>query len=106
MICSSAWLARQSLLVDAAGRDQGQVEMAPGVVADQVSGGDNLLDERRLGLGVAADQKEGCAHVAAGQKFEQARRPVGIGTVVEGERQLAGARRGDERGTEELRAGP
>ena len=61
-----------------------------GVVADQVSCGDNLLDERRLGLGVAADQKKGGADVAAGQKFEQARRPVGIGAVVEGKRQLAG----------------
>src|ERR1035441_5177946 len=94
------------LLFDAGGGGQGQVEMGPGVVADEVTGGGNLADKRGLGLGAAADEKEGGANVAAGKKVEEARGPGGIGTVVEGEGEFAGTRRGDERGPEELRGGP
>ena len=94
------------LLIDAAGGGQGEVEMGPGVVADAVAGGGDLANERGMGLGVTAYKEEGCADVAAGEEIEQAGGPDGVGTVVEGEGELAGARRGDERGAEEAGGGP
>ena len=106
MISSRVWVVRESLLVDAAGGGEGQVGMAPGVVADEVAGGGDLADQRGLGLGAAADEEKGCADIVAGEEVEQAGRPDGVGAVVEGEGQFAGARRGDERGAEELRGGP
>src|ERR1035437_3426814 len=80
--------------------------MGPGMVADEVTGGGNLADERGFGLGAAADQKEGGADIAAGENVEQTGRPDGVGAVVEGEGEFAGARRSDERGAEDLRSGP
>ena len=95
-----------NLLIDAAGGGQCQVEMGPGMVADEVTGGDDLADEGGFCLSAAADEKKGGADTAAGEKFEEAGGPDGVGAVVEGEGQLAGARRSDERGAEELRGGP
>jgi hypothetical protein len=80
--------------------------MSPGVVADEVAGVGDLANELRIGLSAAAYEKEGGADVAAGEQIEQARRPGGVGAVVEGEGEFAGARRSDERGTEELGGGP
>src|ERR1700689_1823359 len=58
------------LFFDAAGCKDGQVGVGPGVVADRVAGG--LDGAYGIGhrLGVAADQKEGCADVVLGQNVE------------------------------------
>ena len=94
------------LVFDGGGGGQGEVEMGPGMVADGMAGGGDLADEAGISLGAAANEEECGADIAAGEKLEEARGPGGVGAVVEGEGELAGARRGDERGAEELRGGP
>ena len=86
-------------------RSEGEVGVAPGVVADEVAGGDDPADEFRGGVGVAAEEEESGADFVGGEQFEQMRGPDGIGAVIEGKGQLAGPERGDEGGAEELRVG-
>ena len=80
--------------------------MAPGVIADEVSGVGDAANELRLGLGKLADHEERGAHIVLGEDVEQTRRPGGVGAVVEGEGELAGAARRDERPAKDLRGGP
>ena len=101
-ICCRVSLVRVSSSSTRRGGGEGQVGMAPGVIADQVPGGQDAPDQRRLGLGKAAHKKEGGTDVVAGQRVEQAGRPGGVGAVVEGERQLAGAARGNQRRAKQL----
>ena len=61
-----------------------KIGMAPGVVADQMSGIGDAACEFRLGLGEFADHEEGRAHVVLGENVEQPRRPRRVGAVVEG----------------------
>ena len=99
-------LGARKLDLDAAGGAIGEIGMAPGVVADEVTGGNDLADEGRLGLGAAADHEEDGVDIAAGQDFEKTRSPSGVGAVVEGKRQLAGTLRAGEHRSEDPRAGP
>lgn len=78
-------------LSHAKGRGEREVGMAPGMVADEVAGGSDAAHQIRLGLSVTANEEEGGAHIVGGQDVEQARGPGGIGAIVKGEGQLAGA---------------
>ncbi len=62
--------------------------MCERVVADDVSGLDDLT--RNLGplLHVASDQKKSCVHVVLGQYFQQAQRVRIVRAIVVGEREL------------------
>ena len=83
-----------------------QVGVAPGVIADKVAGVGDAACECGLGLRKTADHEEGGADMVLGKDIEEARRPGGIGTVVEGESQFAGSTRRDEGAAEDLRSGP
>ena len=62
--------------------------MAPGVIADEVAGVGDSAGEFWLGLRKFADHEEGGVHIVLGEDVEEARRPCGIGAVVEGEGDL------------------
>ena len=91
---------------DSMGRGERQVGMAPGVIADDVAGIDDGAGNRGLLGGETAHEKEGCANAVTREDFEETRRPGGIGAVVEGEGQFAGARGRNERSAEDLRGRP
>ncbi len=80
--------------------------MAPGVVADKVAGVGDASSEFQFSLGEFADHEESCAHFVLGQNVEKARRPCGVGAVVKGKREFAGAPRSRQRAAENLRGGP
>ena len=83
-----------------------EIRVAPGVVANQVSGVGDAAGEFRLSLGKFADQKESRTDIVLGEDVEEARRPCRIGSVVEGESELTGIARGYEGAAEDLRGGP
>ena len=85
---------------------EGEVGVVPGVVADEVPGLVDLLDQRALGGGVFAEQEKGGADVVLGEDFEELGGPLGVGAVVEGEGEFVGLARGDEGGAEELGGWP
>ena len=68
---------------------EGEVGMAPAVVGDLVAGGVHLADEIGLECSVFADEEEGGTGVVAVENLEQPWGPARIGTVVEGESDLA-----------------
>ncbi len=70
--------------------------MRPGVISDQMAGLGNSLHEFRLCFCLRADQKKSCTHAMAGENVQEFRSPGGIWPVVEGERNLARARRRSE----------
>ena len=82
-----------------------EIGMGVGVIADIVALGEDPSHEIGIGLRVLADDEEARANVLLLQDIENLRRPVRIGTVVEGECELAGCRAGslnDERGWHRL----
>lgn len=99
-------LGAQEFFAGFAVAGEGEVGVGPGMVGEGVAGLAHLADEGFLQRGVFADEEEGGAGVVAGEDFEKLRGPAGIGTVVEGEGDFAGARGGDERGAVEPGRGP
>lgn len=95
----------RELFADAGGCGAGEVGMGPRVIADEVAGFGNAADERWLGMSEAAHHEEGGVGVVRGEDVEEAWRPCGVGPVVEGKGEFAGAGWGDEGGAEDLRAG-
>ena len=69
---------------DRAGRQRGQVGMAPGVVLDRIAGGGHHLRVLRVLRHLFADLEERRGHVILLQHREDGRR-IGTGPVVEGE---------------------
>ena len=67
-----------------------EIGMGVGVIADIVALGEDPSHEIGIGLRVLADDEEARANVLLLQDIENLRRPVRIGTVVEGECELAG----------------
>ena len=63
-----------------------EVRVREGVVADRVPFGELAADQVGVRLCVAADDEEGRVHAALREQVEDARRPDGVGPVVEGER--------------------
>src|ERR1700693_2834166 len=63
--------------------------MSEGVVADDVSGLDDLAGNLRLLVDVASDQKKSCVYVVFCENFEQAQGVRVVGAVVVGECELA-----------------
>ena len=94
------------LVADLEARGAGEVRVAPGVIADEMAGVGDAAGEGWFGLGETAHHEEGRAHVALSEDVEEAGRPGGVGSVVEGKGEFAGAMRRDEGATEELRGGP
>ena len=99
-------LSGAQLFPDFGGGGEGKVGVGPGVVADEVATLLDAADEVGDDLGVAADEEEGCADVVLGEVVEELGGPGGVGAVVEGEGELAGAHRGAKRGAEQLGLGP
>src|SRR5438105_9018608 len=62
-----------------------QVRMGEGVVADDVSLGELAAHQIGTRLRVLADEEESGVHAARLEQVEDARRPDGIGPVVEGD---------------------
>ena len=76
-------------------RDEGvghlaEIWMGEGVVAHVVALGQHTLHERGISLRVVADDEEAGMDALVFQDVEDLRRPVGVGTVVEGQCELAG----------------
>jgi len=84
----------------------GEIGVGPGMIADEVAGMGDAARQLRLGPGEFANHEKGSVYVVFGENVEQTRCPCGVGAVVEGEGELAGAARGDERTAEDLRSGP
>ena len=63
--------------------------MGIGVVADLMAFGQHPLHQAGMRLHVGADHEEGGGHVLVLQDVQDRRRPVRIGPVIEGQRQLA-----------------
>ena len=83
--------------------------MAPGMVADHMTGGDDTANYRGIRLGAATEHKEGRPHIVFGQNLKQSRGKGWIGPVVEGQGEFVGVaitRGRDQRGAEDLRLGP
>jgi hypothetical protein len=79
--------------------------MREGVISYVVPLGENALNEFGIGLGVLADDEEGCVNILGFQDVEDFRCPFGVGTVVEREGDLMGHVSGaldDERGRKGL----
>ncbi len=62
--------------------------MRVGVAPQFIAVRKNALHQRRIGLRIRADHEERRLHVLAFENVENLRRPLGIGAVVEGERDL------------------
>ena len=84
------------LLFDAGAPRESEIRMAPGVVADEMAGGDNAAHECRLRAGMAADEEERSANAAVGEDIEKAGSPGGVGAIIEREGQFARAKRSNE----------
>ena len=80
--------------------------MAPGVIADCVPGLGDGPGERGFLPSEIPYEKERGFHAVPGENIEQTRGAGGVGAVVEGERQLAGEARRNERAAKNLRSGP
>ena len=78
--------------------------MGPGVAADGVAGRDHLMEDFRVIGRVLADREEGRPQALIGERFEHRLGVVEPGSVVEGEHDLAGAKR--KRGGKLLAADP
>src|ERR1700722_7836325 len=70
--------------------------MAPGVIADEVTGGSDAAHECRLRLCIAADKEERGADTVTGQGIQKAGSPGWVGAIVKGEGDLAGTIGRDE----------
>ena len=77
-----------------AGRAVAEVRVGEGVVADVVALGDFALHQPRRHLGVRADDEERGRHVLGLEDVEDLRRPLRIGAVIEGQRDLVRQRAG------------
>ncbi len=99
-------LREAELFADLGGGGEGEVGVRPGVVADEVACLLDAADEVGDDLGVAADEKEGGADVVFGEMVKELGGPGGVGAIIEGEGELAGAPRGAKRGTEKAGCGP
>src|SRR4030095_3485583 len=66
--------------------------MREGVVTDIMSLGQDALHQARTSLGILTDDEETRVDALLLENIEDLRRPVGIGPVVEGERELARCR--------------
>jgi len=76
-------------LFNAAGQRKSEIGMAPGVVADEMAGGNDAADKRRLRAGMAANEEECGVNAVVGQDIEQTGCPGRIGSIVEGEGEFA-----------------
>jgi hypothetical protein len=64
-------IGAEELLASALCAGQGQLRMAPGVVADEMAGLVNLHHQGPLGGGVLAQQEERCVNLVPGQRFQE-----------------------------------
>ena len=76
--------------VELAVRDFADVGMRVGVVADLVAFAHHALHQADVLRGLVADHQEGALDALLLQDVEDLRRPLGIGSVVEGERDFVG----------------
>lgn len=63
--------------------------MSEGVIADDVTGVDNLAGEIGALLDIASDEKESRLNLVFGEDFEQAQSVRVVGAIVVGESELA-----------------
>ncbi len=94
-------LSGAELFTNFGGGGESEVGVGPGVVADEVAALLDAANEIGDDLGVAADEEEGCADAVLGEVVEELRGPGGVGSVVEGKGEIAGALGSAERGAEE-----
>jgi len=76
------------------------------MVADDVTLFGDEAGQIGLGSGILAYQEEGGLDAVGSQHFKELGRPRGVGAIVEGEGQLAGALRLNESLAEDLGCGP
>src|SRR5262249_28014075 len=84
-------------------RSAGKIRMRPCMVADDVAGFCNSTGKFPLCLYESANHEERGKHIVLCEHIEEARRPRGIGTVIERQRKFARFARRNQSAAEDLR---
>jgi hypothetical protein len=79
------------LVGDGGQGQQGQVEVGPGVIGDQMAGGGHLAGHAGVGLDLDADHGERRGHLVLRQQSQHLRGVDGVRAVVDGQRDGLGA---------------